>query len=45
MGTVQSFPGIKWPQHESEHSSPFRAEVKFVMCTRTISCETSNSDS
>jgi len=33
MGTVQSFPRIKWPQHESEHASSFRAGVKFVMCT------------
>jgi hypothetical protein len=28
MGTEGSFPGVKWPGYEADHSSPSRPEVK-----------------
>jgi hypothetical protein len=28
VGTVSSFPGLNWPEHEADHSSLSNAEVK-----------------
>jgi hypothetical protein len=29
MGKIGSFPGVKWPGHETDHSPPSNAEVKY----------------
>ena len=35
-GNVVTFPGVKWPEHEADHSPPSSAEVKTVWnCTST----------
>jgi hypothetical protein len=30
MGTGGSFPGVKWPGHEADHSPPNNAEVQKI---------------